>query len=245
MILVAAVVAVTVSGCDDDTLKPEEAGPDELTQEFDNICSVRMVFETYNSRLWWSPITPEPIDFSPYAALESDMNGLFSIYVKNESDSTIMIEREDYFVDDDLMTRVSIGISDLDEYYDFPAYLLNFLGIFNEDGSYRKSLLADGSSDRFRKRDFLAPGEEVLYFRNDMTDYFVGEPWGIGPGKYDVKLKFQLPVWIYDGVYEETDDGSSLVDSVEPSEYWVLPVDMTMRMVCVPAPERKPVNSSN
>lgn len=62
-----SLVAIAIAGCDndDDRLKAEEASLDELHQEFENVCSVRMVFETYPSNNYWSPITPEPTDFPP------------------------------------------------------------------------------------------------------------------------------------------------------------------------------------
>ena len=228
-----SLVATAIAGCDngDDRLKAEEASLDELHQEFENVCSVRMVFETYPSNNYWSPITPEPADFSPYAALESDQNGLFSVYVKNESNTTIMVVRDDYF---------SAHKEDRG-YYDFPVYLLNFLGIYNEDGSYKMSLLSYGDVQRYSKQEALAPGEEILYFRNEQTDFYVGEPWGISPGRYDVKLQFPLTVKVYDNVYDTTDDGHSLANDIEPAYTEDFMVDMTMRMVCLPAPERKPV----
>ena len=223
-IYLMVLVAIAIAGCDndDDRLKAEEASLDELHQEFENVCSVRMVFETY----------PSNTDFSPYAALESDQNGLFSVYVKNESNTTIMVVRDDYF-----------SAHKNREYYDFPVYLLNFLGIYNEDGSYKMSLLSYGDVQRYSKQEALAPGEEILYFRNEQTDFYVGESWGISPGRYDVKLQFPLTVKVYDNVYDTTDDGHFLVNDIEPVYTEDFMVDMTMRMVCLPAPERKPVET--
>ena len=58
-------------------------------------------------------------------------------------------------------------------------------------------------------------------------------------GMFDVKVKYDMTVTIYDGAYEV--NNNEISGNAQIAKEVTMPVDMTMRMVCLPAPERKPV----
>ena len=73
--------ATTFYGCDDDesSYRPEDASIKEMTQDLDGICSVTLEMQE-RGNVWWN-YYPQPRDYTPYAAFESDMHPMFFIYI--------------------------------------------------------------------------------------------------------------------------------------------------------------------
>ncbi len=71
--------ATTFYGCDDDesSYRPEDASIKEMTQDLDGICSVTLEMQE-RGNVWWN-YYPQPRDYTPYAAFESDMHPMFFI----------------------------------------------------------------------------------------------------------------------------------------------------------------------
>ena len=231
MILVAAVVAATVSGCDDDepNFRPEDASMEELTQDFDGICTVTLKME--DRGLLWYNYYPKPVDYTPYAAFDSDMSPMFFIYIKNTSNTTIKVSLPGYVSE---IGSTYPGIEDLPD-----EVLRNFFAVYDVSDNR----LVDNLTGWYGNTAlYIQPGERQQYYSSEWPDVEAGTQWG-RPGVFDVKVKFDMDVTVYDGKYEVGDNNEISNDAKIAGEV-VVPIDMTMRMVSMPAPERKPVEGA-
>lgn len=218
--------ATTFYGCDDDesSYRPEDASIKEITQDFDGICSVTLEMQE-RGNVWWN-YYPQPRDYTPYAAFESDMHPMFFIYIRNTSNATIKVSYPDFVLD---YGNKYFGLTDLPD-----DALHNFFAVYRvSDNSLADNLIGYCST----KELYIEPGSREIYYESDRPDVEAGTQWGRA-GAFDVKVKYDMTATIYDGAYKVNDNQIS--GNAQIAKEVTMPVDMTMRMVCLPAPERKP-----
>lgn len=226
-VMAICLFATTFYSCDDDELSycPEDASIKEITQDFDGICSVTLEMEERGS-VWWN-YYPQPRDYTPYAAFESDMHPMFFIHIRNTSNATIKVSYPDFVLD---YGNKYFDVTELPDYA-----LHNFFAVYRvSDNSLADNLIGHC----YIKELYIEPGSRATYYETDRPDVEAGTQWGRA-GVFDVKVKYDMAVTIYDGTYEVNDNQIS--GNAQIAKEVTMPVDMTMRMVCLPAPERKPV----
>lgn len=222
--LFALLAFVFLTSCGDKDWS-EVAGPRAIEKELTHGQSAIFTFETYQG--WGCNDNPIP-DFGDKAAVKcQNVFIYFHLIWTNNTSKAIYVKLPDIY-------------TDIPEGGPFPEKFRNYLGIHNYKGEYQYSLLdANYVIDLW---NLLEPGYCIPAHSTCKMNISPGhfpnfpEPWPWAPGTYQVKMKYDFPVTIYDkdyAVVENEHGEQEFEQGAVVEEETTISVDYDMTLVCL------------
>ena len=206
----------------------EVAGPRAIEKELTHGQSAIFTFETIDN---WGAPDSTTIDFGDKAAVKFQNKFLeFYLIWTNNTSKAIHIQLPTLEE-----TILPSGVP-------FPKKFENFMGIYDSNGNYLYSLIdsrdrIETTADSFTKESYCIPAHTTCKVMVSKPEFeFLPHPWPWIPGTYQVKMKYDFPVTIYDkdyAVVENEHGEQEFEQGAVVEEETTISVDYDMTLVCL------------